>query len=155
MSWGMPAILSQSNVLTKQTANYLLDSKLKLHNNMGAGGCCCCSAIRRAAHARPSLIWCQAHQPRARPVIGCFSSSFRCFVKHNFARMFAFKPAPNPHFGTVSLLVYRKRCTFDTLFSMSTYQVRSTPWNALFSTILRSSEHFGGGTYLEPLPVFR
>ena len=53
----MPAILSQYNVLTKQTANYLLNSKLKLHNNMGTDGCCCCSA-------RPSLICCQTQQPR-------------------------------------------------------------------------------------------
>ena len=64
MSWGMPAILSQSNVLTKQTANYLVNGKLKLHNNMDTDGCCCCSAIRSAAHARPSLICCQTQQPR-------------------------------------------------------------------------------------------
>ena len=49
---------------TKQTANYLLNGKLKLHNNMGTDGCCCCSAILSAAHARPSLICCQTQQPR-------------------------------------------------------------------------------------------
>ena len=64
ISWGMPALLSQSNVLTKQTANYLVNGKLKLHNNMGTDGCCCCSAILGAAHARPSLICCQTQQPR-------------------------------------------------------------------------------------------
>ena len=47
----MPAILSQSNVLTKQTANYLGNGKLKLHNNMDTDGCCCCSAIL------PDLVW--------------------------------------------------------------------------------------------------
>ena len=80
MSWGMPAILSQSNVLTKQTANYLLNGKLKLHNNMGTASCCCCSAIRGAAHARPSLICCQTQQPRISTTsVECYGLSHACF----------------------------------------------------------------------------
>ena len=76
---------------------------------MGTAGCCCCSAIRGAAHARPSLICWQTQQSRIQD--GIIFRGERVVVPTSL-RTEMKRAVHQAHLGTESCLRRARECLY-------------------------------------------